>query len=288
MAVLSRLLPCATSAFALQAILAGVFVPLQNEKYYDLGGAAGFLSTTFVSLYYPSLRAKYWDRIPGALLPSITSFAPRQLLLSAALGIWTARLGSFLAMRAIKAGGDSRFDEVKKEPAKFTAFWMAQATWVFVVGLPVYLVNTLPTPLHPPLGRRDFAALALVGGSFLFEVIADNQKSAWRKEKAEGKHSEKFITRGLWGISRHPNYVGEVGIWTGIWLLATRTLQTAAFPSYIPIVAAASPALTYFLLTKVSGIPPLEKSGDKKFGDDPNWKEYKERVPVMFPWGPRG
>lgn len=77
------------------SVLAAVFVPQANEMYYDLGGALGFLSTTFVSLYYPSLKAKYWHgaNIP---FPPLSSFAPRQLLLSAALGIWSLRLGSFL------------------------------------------------------------------------------------------------------------------------------------------------------------------------------------------------
>ena len=65
--------------------------------YYDFAGAAGFLSTTFVSLYYPSLRAKFWDKIPGAVIPSIQSFAPRQLLATAALSMWSLRLGTFLA-----------------------------------------------------------------------------------------------------------------------------------------------------------------------------------------------
>lgn len=75
---------------------AAYFVPKANEKFYDLAGALGFLSTTFVSLYYPALRAKYWDRLPGAVLPSLGSFAPRQLLVTAALSMWSMRLGSFL------------------------------------------------------------------------------------------------------------------------------------------------------------------------------------------------
>lgn len=76
-------------------VLAAIFVPQANEMFYDLGGALGFLSTTAVSLYFPSLKAKYWQGAKIAL-PAITSFAPRQLLLSAALGIWSVRLGSFL------------------------------------------------------------------------------------------------------------------------------------------------------------------------------------------------
>ncbi|KII89846.1 hypothetical protein PLICRDRAFT_52988 [Plicaturopsis crispa FD-325 SS-3] len=284
MAVFSRLVPTIVSAYGLQTVLAGIFVPQENEKYYDLGGAAGFLSTTFISLYYPSLKSKYWHKLPISL-PALTSFAPRQLLLSAALGIWSIRLGSFLVQRAIKAGGDSRFDEVKHQPGTFALFWMAQATWITLVGLPVYLCNSLPAPLHSPLGPRDYAAVAFFAASFLFEVIADRQKSAWRRAKDAKQHDEKFISSGLWSISRHPNYVGEVGIWTGIWALSTATLQTAWFPRGTVAVAAASPLFTWFLLRNVSGVPPLEKSGDKKYGNDPNWREYKKTVPVFWPWG---
>lgn len=114
MNVLSRLLPVAGSAFFLQTgslfllllvivavcefnttVLAAIFVPRANEKWYDLGGTLGFLSTTFVSLYYPTLKARYWE---GANypFPPLSSFAPRQLLLTASLVIWTVRLGSFL------------------------------------------------------------------------------------------------------------------------------------------------------------------------------------------------
>ncbi|TFK45806.1 DUF1295-domain-containing protein [Heliocybe sulcata] len=284
--VFSRLLPCIVSAYGLQGILAAIFVPQANEKYYDLGGALGFLSTTFVSLYYPALKAKFWDRLPVAL-PSLTSFAPRQLLITACFGIWSARLGSFLVTRAIKAGGDSRFDEVKHQPGKFTAFWMGQATWVFLIGLPVYMLNTVPPSAHPALGPRDYVSVAIFASSFIFEAIADNQKSAWRHARERKEHEEKFITSGLWSISRHPNYVGEVGIHTGLALLATASLQTPYFPRVAIGLAALSPLTTYFLLRSVSGVPPLEKSGDRKFGSDPKWQEYKRTVPVFFPWGPK-
>lgn len=125
MPVFSRLLPTLTSAYALQSrersiilidlikplnsdllqipsVFALVFVPQQNDKYYDLGGALGFLSTTFISLYYPALKAKFYHGIPGPL-PALSTFAPRQLLLTAALGIWSIRLGSFLAYVGLPA-----------------------------------------------------------------------------------------------------------------------------------------------------------------------------------------
>ncbi|EJF64592.1 hypothetical protein DICSQDRAFT_144356 [Dichomitus squalens LYAD-421 SS1] len=281
MPTFSKLLPAAVSAYGLQSVLAAVFVPQANEKFYDLGGAAGFISTTLVSLYYPHLKAKFWDRLPSAVIPPVTSFAPRQMVLNAAILAWSTRLGTFLFTRAMKAGGDSRFDEVKHQPAKFTSFWMAQATWIMVVGLPVYMVNTLSPANHPKLGPLDYFSVALFAGSWLFEIVADHQKSAWRRAKDNKQHDEKFITNGLWGISRHPNYVGEVGLWTGIWLLSSGSLRSPSFPRGAWLLAGLSPLLTWFLLTRVSGVPPLERAGDKKYGSAPEWQEYKRCVPFL-------
>ncbi|KAF9223931.1 DUF1295-domain-containing protein [Gyrodon lividus] len=284
MPIFSRLIPVAVSAFALQLGLASVFVPRAEDRFYDLSGAAGFLTTTLVSIYYPSVQSRLpFLGAPQRVVPlSHVRLAPRQLLLTAALIIWTGRLGMFLVQRALKAGGDSRLDEIKHSKLKFTGAWTAQATWVFVVGLPVYLSNLVPASAHPPLRALDYVALAFVAASFAFEVTADRQKSAWRHARDSNKHNEKFITSGLWGWSRHPNYVGEVGIWTGMWSLAALS-GALSWPAVL--AAAASPLGTYFLTRYVSGVPPLERAGDKKFGDDPKWKEYRRTVPVFFPWG---
>jgi len=260
-------------------------VPQQNDRYYDLGGTLGFLSSTFLSLYYPALKLRFIDGIQVPL-PPLSSFAPRQLFLSAALGIWTVRMGTFLTSRAMRTGGDTRFEETKKKPGLFSAFWAAQATWIAIIGLPVYICNAVPASAHPPLGMCDYASLVLFAASFTFEVVADNQKSAWRCAHDKKLHDEKFVTGGLWSISRHPNYVGEVGIWTGIWALSTSALQTAYFPKGTVALAAISPLLTWFLLRNVTGVPLLERSADQKFSDDLKWQEYKRTVPIFWPWGP--
>lgn len=39
--------------------------------------------------------------------------------------------------------------------------------------------------------------------------VADHQKSVWRRAKDDKEHDERFITNGLWGVSRHPKYVCE-------------------------------------------------------------------------------
>ncbi|KAF8640238.1 hypothetical protein AX16_010134 [Volvariella volvacea WC 439] len=282
--VLSRLLPTVASAYALQTVFAALLVPRQDDRFYDLGGSIGWLSTAFVSLYYPNLRA-YFTTGQFGPLPPLTSFAPRQLLVTAALSIWSARMGAYLGLRAIKSGGDSRFEKIKTQPGTFASYWFAQATWITLVGLPVWLVNSMPASLNPALGLRDYVSFGLFAGSFLFEAIADRQKQAWRAAKDKKQHDERFITKGLWGISRHPNYVGEVGIWAGIYALSTASLQNPYFPRGTVLAAVVSPLFTWFLVRNVSGVPPLERAGDKKFGGDPKWQEYKRTVPVFWPWG---
>lgn len=282
--IFSKLLPVIGSAYGAQILFASIFVPQHNDKFYDLCGSVGYLSTIGMSLYFPALKAKYLEGTLASL-PSILSFAPRQVLVSAALGLWTARLGTYLASRAIQAGGDSRFDEIKMHPGRFSFYWVAQATWILLVGLPVYLCNIAPVGIHPPLSTRDYAAIGLFAGSFIFEVVADMQKHYWRKAKDAKQHDEKFLTSGLWGISRHPNYVGEIGLQTAIWLLSTSSLQAAYYPRGMVALAMASPLFTYYILRKLSGVPPLERQGDKRFGSDPKWQDYKRTVPVFWPWG---
>ncbi|KAF5353854.1 hypothetical protein D9758_010569 [Tetrapyrgos nigripes] len=93
--------------------------------------------------------------------------------------------------RAIKTGRDLRFDEFKKKPLTFTSYWMIQATWTFLCP--------------PSLGPYNYAIFSLFAVLFLFENIADYHKSTWRHSKELKQQDDKFISIGLWGVSRHPN-----------------------------------------------------------------------------------
>jgi len=66
-------------------------------------------------------------------------------------------------------------------------------------------------------------------------------------------------------------------LWVGVWLLAFRGLKGWEH------LALFSPVLTYFLLTRISGIPLLERKADKKWGEEATYKEYKTKTPVLFP-----
>ncbi|KAH7103823.1 DUF1295-domain-containing protein [Auriculariales sp. MPI-PUGE-AT-0066] len=283
MVVFSQLLPTIATTYGLQAAAASIFIPLQDDKYYDLLGTLGFVSSTAASLYGPALKAVIWDGQPLSSLPALRAFSSRQLLLTAGLGLWTLRLGTFLFARAMRHGGDSRFDEIKKQPARFSFYWFMQANWIMMVGLPIYLINVLPSSRHLPMTKLDMAGLVVAGTSIVLETIADTQKSSWRARKDAGKHDEKFISHGLWAWSRHPNYVAEIGVWTGVFIASLNTIRRAYGTSGV-VASALSPLITYSLVRYLSGVPPLERAAKKRFGDDPAWKAYQARTSVFWPW----
>jgi steroid 5-alpha reductase family enzyme len=120
--------------------------------------------------------------------------------------------------------------------------------------------------------------LAVWALGFVIEVVADRQKGAFRRQPG---NRGRFITTGLWAWSRHPNYFGEITLWTGVALLALPVLSGW---QYVTLV---SPLFVYLLLTRVSGIPLLEARAEEKWGGDPDYRAYRDRTPPLVPRPPR-
>jgi steroid 5-alpha reductase family enzyme len=202
---------------------------------------------------------------------------PVQLVASLFVIVWAVRLGGYLFKRILRIKVDHRFDGMREEPLRFARFWLLQAITVAVVMLPVsYLLDRD----HPP----GFGAWAVVGAAvwlvgLLIEAVADAQKSAFRAKEENRGH---FIANGLWRYSRHPNYFGEMLVWWGLFVYAVPVLHGAAF------AVVAGPVFITLLLLFVSGVPPLERSADEKYGNDPAYRAYKRRTSSLVPLPPRG
>ncbi|KAG9054601.1 hypothetical protein FS842_004702 [Serendipita sp. 407] len=284
--IFSKLWIPVAASFGLQIAAGAIFVPLKNERYFDLIGTSGHIISAGISLYGPSLY-RHLDSghsLTTYKVPPLLSLSPRKLVVTAVFSLWAARLAWFLSRRIKAEGRDSRFDDIKQSPTRFFAAWFIQGAWVAIVGLPIWLNNAIPLRSIRPWGPMDAALLGLVVLSLGGEALADAQKSQWRKEKKEGKHTEKFIQRGLWSLSRHPNYVGEALFQTSVFALACRSLLAPSIPWQAPVLGALAPLFTYTLLRYMSGVPPLEEAAEKKWGDDPAWKRYKSTTPVFWPW----
>jgi steroid 5-alpha reductase family enzyme len=249
---------CVALAFVLQWL---AFVPayaLRSERFYDLMGGATYLSALGLAV---------------AMTPDP---APRAWLIAALVGVWSVRLASFLFLRVHHAGKDSRFDEIKQSAPDFLVAWTLQGLWVsLALAAALAAITSLDSP---PLGAVDAAGVALWGAGFGVEVIADAQKRRFRRDEAQ---RDAFIHTGLWAWSRHPNYFGEIVLWVGVALIATPTLTGWGWLTWV------SPVFVFLLLTRVSGVPLLERSADQRWGGTPAYEAYKARTPVLVPRPPR-
>jgi steroid 5-alpha reductase family enzyme len=227
---------------------------LQTEKFFDITGALTYISVTIVALVLSA----------GA--------DGRSLLLAALVVIWAARLGTFLFRRVHKAGKDDRFDEIKPSFIRFLNVWTIQGLWVTFTAAAALVAITTAT--KKGLDLFALAGFLVWAFGFAFEVIADSQKSRFN---ANPENKGKFIQTGLWSRSRHPNYFGEIVLWIGIAIIALPVLQGWQW------VALISPLFVTLLLTRVSGIPLLQKKADQKWGGQEDYEAYKKRTPALIP-----
>jgi len=237
-----------------------VFIPaylFQTEKFFDLTGSLTYITLVGVAVCY----SRYSIDLDG-----------RSILLAVLVIIWALRLGAFLFGRIQKAGKDDRFDEIKPSFFRFLNVWTIQGLWITFTASAALVGITA-------LSRKGLGIFALLGFlvwtlGFAFEVIADAQKSRFNSDPA---NKGRFIKTGLWAYSRHPNYFGEIVLWIGIAIIAIPVLQGWQW------VAMISPLFVTLLLTRVSGVPLLERKADKKWGGQEDFETYKKNTPVLIP-----
>lgn len=249
---------CAVLAYVINWV---VFIPsnrAKTEHYFDLTGSVTYLTVTVVAVL-----------LSGDL-------DARAVIVAVMVAIWALRLGSFLFRRVRRDGRDGRFDAIKIDPLRFLMTWTLQGLWVLLTVAAALAIIT-------SVERRPIGWIAIVGiviwlAGFAIEVVADQQKSAFKRDPA---NAGKFISSGLWAWSRHPNYFGEIALWTGIAIMAIPLLSGWRW------VVLISPVFVTLLLTRVSGIPMLEARAEKRWGEDADFRAYTQNTPVLIPRPPR-
>ncbi len=245
-------------AFAVNII---AFVPsylARTEHYYDLTGSLTYISTTLMALILSS------------------NLDARSLIIGLLILVWAGRLGSFLFARVKRDGKDGRFDQIKQSWLRFLMTWMLQGLWVTLTAGAAFAA--ISSGSKQSLGVVGIVGLVVWIIGFAIEAVSDAQKTAFKKDSS---NDGKFIDVGLWAWSRHPNYFGEITLWTGMALLALPALQGWQYLTLI------SPIFVATLLIKVSGLPMLERRSDKKWGGQADYEAYKAATPVLIPRPPR-
>lgn len=184
--------------------------------------------------------------------------------------LWSLRLGMYLWIRIFYMGKDNRFDSVREDFVRFFLFWLYQAITICIILLPsIFFI----------IGENSFRGISIFGMCIfvlwlVIESVADYQKYGF---KTSSKNRDHWVDIGLWKHARHPNYFGEILIWWGVFIFCMSSLSGW---EYVTII---SPIYVVIILVFVSGIPPLQKRYDQKYGHNPKYQQYKEQTFLLVP-----
>jgi len=223
-----------------------------------------------------------------ALLHGTSGILSERIPLSAAMmTLWGTKLAGFLFFRALKTGHDARLDELLSTVSGTTSFWFVSLLWGILCSLPHTLGTTSSasgTTFTTILGTL------LYGIGITFETLADVQK--WNFKHTNPK---QFCNTGVWALSQHPNWFGNLLLWSGMFLInAPALIQTPSDgTSFLQRIWGARRLILslfspLFLLALFSGqangsITSALELANKKYGNDPKYQKYITEVPLLFP-----
>ena len=254
---------------------------MRTEMFYDVFGGLNFIALAA----YSTLGQ------PGGL----GRLSNRSLIITCAFIVSRAWLLLFLGWRAHARGGDSRFDPLlrpKKGPIRygmFLVFWVAQGVWVYCLSAPMLFINNNdsvgPAPNEIFGSGHILDTLLFLGFAFgiAIEIIADIQKARWVAAGRQGG----FCSIGVWSLSRHPNYFGEMLQWLCCWLLAYSSSQ-AGLSDPVWWATSVSPLFTFHILmnTAATGVAQANGKGLKRYYESvyaDAYRKYRASTSILIP-----
>jgi steroid 5-alpha reductase family enzyme len=267
------------------AILGGKFTLdfLNPESPYIEMLAADVVATLIVFIFSflfrnSSLYDPYWSVIPLPIALYWISISPqgndlRQFLIVAVISLWSLRLTiNWIKSWPNLEHEDWRYKKLKEDSGKL--YWVVSFLGIHLFPTFIVFLGMLPVLSvvgnNTPLGIFDFTGALVSVSAVLIEYTADEQLRQFNKyNRIKGMNMD----RGLWSISRHPNYLGEILFWLGLFIMAlTHNFQSNLWTG-IGFVA-------MFILFKFISIPMMEK---RLIRNKDHYEEYIRKVPALFP-----
>jgi steroid 5-alpha reductase family enzyme len=216
----------------------------------------------------------YWAMAPG----SGEAVALRQALVVVLVAAWGLRLtANQLARWHGLADEDYRYVDIRRKtgrfywPASFVSLHFFPTGWVFLGLLAAWPALNGP---GRPLGWLDVVGVAVTAGAIALEAVSDLQLRRFMSSRRE---RGAMLETGLWAWCRHPNYLGEMGFWWGLWILGY-----SAQPGWW--WTAAGP-LSITLLFVFISVPLKDR---RMLAHHPEWAARMKRIPAFLPLPPRG
>ncbi|WP_246002203.1 DUF1295 domain-containing protein [Allorhizocola rhizosphaerae] len=269
----------ALAGWATVAVVGSGAHPIEAFFYADVVGTvvvfAGSMVLSNSSVYDP-----YWSVAPPLIagawtLSAVDGVAVRQVLVLVLLLAWGVRL---TANWAVGWGGprheDWRYVQIREQTHGRLPWWLVTFTGIHMMPtLAVYLALLSAWPAlagSRPIGWLDGLAAVVMLGAIALETIADLQLRRFARDPG---NAGRTVDIGLWRRSRHPNYLGEIGVWWGLWLFGL-----AADPSWWWTIV--GPIAMVVLFVGVS-IPLMEK---RSLARRPDYPVYQRDVPMLIPF----
>jgi steroid 5-alpha reductase family enzyme len=240
-----------------------------------------------------------------AAIPHLTSSLAHVQWSAYAVTLWATKLALFLFLRATQVGHDQRLTDTLSTTSGVFGFWIFTLLWQVAVSLPLYLgaLSTKPMVAGASAGASD--GLWLHGGALVYglglviETLADGQKYMFKQS-----NPGQFCNVGLWSLSQHPNFLGNLILWSGILImnvphlidLPVPTTAAAAATSMSSllrplwnykrlVLACISPLFLWSLFQAQAqgALTPALELAKAKYGNDPEYAKYLQQVPFLFP-----
>ncbi|ORY05850.1 DUF1295-domain-containing protein [Basidiobolus meristosporus CBS 931.73] len=238
------------------------------DKVTDFAGGTNFVTLALLTFFLSQV------------------YHTRQIIALLLVSVWGCRLAGNQLYRIIKTNSDRRFDGIRENFFSFLGFWVAQMIWVWTVSLPVTFLNSYRLSEYDPAfgSATDIIGIVLWAIGFAIELVADLQKNYHYSHRSSPLD---FARRGVWSVSRHPNYFGEILLWWGIFLLCLQpTLSSGISAGWASI---AGPLFTMAILLFLSGLPYVEKPTQKKFYESAEFSSYQDYLnstSILIPMPP--
>jgi steroid 5-alpha reductase family enzyme len=237
----------------IQAVFFAFAASLKTDKVTDLSYSLTFVVVAIV----------LWRQ-------SVPPFGMTALILAGMVVAWGVRLAGYLFSRILHMKRDARFDGIREHFWPFFKFWFFQGLAVWVIMLPVTIWFRAPTAWS----LFHTAGLVVWAIGLGIETIADEQKFTYKRTPGA-----KWMSTGLWRVSRHPNYFGELTCWWGVFLFVSGDLTGSSW-----FVGLLGPLAITGVIVFLTGLPQLEASAEKKWGSDPEYQHYKSTTSILIPW----
>ena len=237
-------------------------VAFDNSSFYD---AYWSVAPPLLGLYFISQAV---DDASGG----------RQLVVLALVTWWAVRL-TYNWARGWSGLGHEDWRYVDLRRASGRLYWLVSLVGIHLMPtIQVFLGclalwPALAVGTHP-LNRLDLLAAIVTSAAIWIEMRADKQLVRFRDANPP---RDAILASGLWSLSRHPNYFGEMSFWWGLWLFGL-----AADPRWWWTVVG---PLAITLMFRFASLPLIET---RMLQRRPHFAEHQRRVSMVIPWWPTG